>query len=343
MYKGALIGCGFFAQNQLRAWAETGDAGVVALCDRDAERLAATAAYFGIARTYEDAAEMLERERPDFVDIATTVASHVPLVTLAARAGVPVICQKPFTETLGEAACLVETCRQAGVPLMVHENFRWQAPIRAVRRVLERGEIGRPFWARITFRSSYDVYAGQPYLAEGSRFIIQDLGIHLLDVSRFLFGEVSSMTARTQRVNPRIAGEDVATMMLAHAAEVTTIVDCSYASARERELFPQCLIEIDGASGTLRLGADYELVVHVDGTTRRETVAPDEARWGPAPWHGIQESVFNIQEHFVDCLRTGCEPETSGADNLNTLALVEAAYLSTQHGSTPVDPYRAHL
>ncbi|WP_287834739.1 Gfo/Idh/MocA family protein [Acidiphilium sp.] len=338
MLNGALIGCGFFAQNQLRAWAEAGDAGIVALCDRDAARLAATAARFGIARTYDDAAEMLARERPDFVDIATTVASHVPLVTLAARAGVPVICQKPFTETLAEAAGLVETCRRAGVPLMVHENFRWQAPIRAVRRVLDEGEIGQPFWARIAFRSAYDVYAGQPYLAEGSRFIIQDLGIHLLDVARFLFGEVTTLAARTQRVNPRIAGEDVATMMLGHAAGVTTVVDCSYASAQERELFPQSLIEIDGARGTLRLGADYELVVHADGATRRETVAPDEARWGPAPWHGIQHSVFDIQEHFIACLRGGREPETSGADNLRTLALVEAAYLSAQRGGAPVDP-----
>ncbi|WP_287762091.1 Gfo/Idh/MocA family oxidoreductase, partial [Acidiphilium sp.] len=59
MLNGALIGCGFFAQNQLRAWAEAGDAGIVALCDRDAARLAATAARFGIARTYDDAAEML--------------------------------------------------------------------------------------------------------------------------------------------------------------------------------------------------------------------------------------------------------------------------------------------
>ena len=73
---------------------------------------------------------------------------------------------------------------------MVHENFRFQTPILAVREVLARGTIGRPFFARISWRTGYDVYASQPYLAAEERFIILDLVIHLLDVARCLFGEV---------------------------------------------------------------------------------------------------------------------------------------------------------
>ena len=50
--------------------------------------------------------------------------------------------------------------------------------------------IGDPFFGRVSFRSGYDVFSGQPYLAQGERFIIEDLGIHALDIARALFGDV---------------------------------------------------------------------------------------------------------------------------------------------------------
>ena len=93
-------------------------------------------------------------------------------------------------------------CDKAGITLMVHENFRWQSPIQAVRRAIDSGAIGKPFFGRISFRSGYDVFSGQPYLATGKRFIIEDLGIHTLDIARFLLGDVTTITARTARINP---------------------------------------------------------------------------------------------------------------------------------------------
>jgi predicted dehydrogenase len=337
MFKGALIGCGFFAQNHLHAWRDIQGAEIVALCDRDEARLGATAGAFGIARTYMDAAAMLRAEALDFVDIATTVQSHRPLVELAATSRVAAICQKPFAETMADAAAMVEACRRAGVPLMVHENFRWQSPIRAVKAVLDSGAIGTPFWGRVSFRSAHDVYAAQPYLATDEKFIIQDLGIHILDIARFLLGDVIRIAASTRRVNPRIRAEDVATMMLVHEGGATSIVDCSYATALERENFPETMIEIDGDAGTARLGADYRLTIHSSGRTEHQDVPPPRLPWAERPWHNIQESVFNIECHFVECLKTGAEPETSGADNLKTLALVYAAYDSAADGSRMID------
>ena len=63
-------------------------------------------------------------------------------------------------------------------------------------------------------------------------------------------------------------------------------------------------------------------------------MAPPVLPWAERPWHNIQESVALIQQHFIDCLRAGCAPETSGDDNLKTFALVEAAYLSAAEGRT---------
>jgi predicted dehydrogenase len=340
MLHGALIGCGFFAMNQLNAWRDIqaqGGARIVALCDRDPARLRLVSEKFGIDRTYADAAEMLDTEKLDFVDIATTAPSHRILVELAAARKLPVICQKPVAPTFADARAMVEACEAAGVPFMIHENFRFQSAIIAVRDAIDSGAIGRPFWGRISFRSGFDVFAGQPYLAEGERFIIEDLGVHVLDIARYLFGDVANLTARTQRINPRIRGEDTATMLLSHESSVTSIVDCSFWSKREKEAFPQTLVEVDGSAGSLRLEIDYKLTINGPNGTEVRDVSPPLLPWAERPWHNIQESVLLIQRHWVDCLAAGRTPSTSGRDNLGTYALVEAAYQSATTGQ-PVDP-----
>ncbi|MBV6636466.1 MAG: Gfo/Idh/MocA family oxidoreductase [Mameliella sp.] len=330
--KGALIGCGFFARNQLHGWADVTGAEIVAICDRDETRLAEAGEAFGIDRRYTDASEMFAAGGFDFVDIATTVPSHRPLVEMAAAAGVHVICQKPFALNMDDARAMIAAVEATGKTLMVHENFRWQSAVRAAIEALRGGAIGTPFFGRVSFRSGYDVFSGQPYLAEGERFIIEDLGIHILDIARALFGDVDRISATTRRINPNIRGEDVATMLLSHGGGVTSVVDCSYATRRMPETFPETLLEIDGTEGSLRLDAGYRLTIQRDGQEEVRDVSPPVLPWAERPWHNIQESVALIQQHFVDCLAAGRTPETSGADNLRTFALVEAAYLSAAEG-----------
>lgn len=331
---GALIGCGFFAINQMHAWNDVDGARIVAICDRDPERLKIVGDQFGIERRYSDANALFSDGGFDFVDIATTVQSHRILVEMAAQHKVPAICQKPFAKTLADAKAMVAACRAAGVPLMVHENFRWQTPIQAVRKVLDEGSIGTPFWGRFSFRSGYDVFSGQPYLAEGERFIIEDLGIHTLDIARYILGDVATVSARTKRVNPNIKGEDVATILLDHESGATSIVDVSYATKLSKEPFPETLIEIDGSEGTIRLTQGYQLEVTNANGTATEDVSPILLSWASRPWHNIQESVYAIQQHWVDKLKQGAEHSTSGADNLKTFALVEGAYESAASGQT---------
>lgn len=335
--KGALVGCGFFSTNHLNAWEELageGGARIVALCDRDPERLAEAAGRFGIERIYDDAAQMFGSEALDFVDICTTVPSHRALVELAALHRVPVICQKPMAAKLDDARAMVAACEAAGIPFMVHENFRWQTPLLAVREALDSGAIGAPFWARVSFRTAHDVYSAQPYLAEGERFILEDIGVHVLDVARFLLGEADLVSATTRRVNPHIRGEDVATVLLRHGGDASSVVDCSYSTRVEQDTFPQTLIEIDGSEGSIRLAPDYVLTVTGSGGARTRSVEPPLLPWAQRPWHGVQDSVLQIQRHWVDCLRNRREPDTSGRDNLQTLLLVEAAYASAAEGRT---------
>jgi predicted dehydrogenase len=331
--KGALVGCGFFAVNQMHAWRDIPGVSIVAVCDRDPARLKEVGDQFGIERRYLDASDLFVDGGFDFVDIATTVASHRPLVEMAVAHRVPVICQKPFAATLDDAKAMVAACQKVAIPLMVHENFRWQTPIQAVRRLLDDKAIGTPFWGRFSFRSGFDVFSGQPYLAEGERFIIEDLGIHTLDIARFILGDVKSLTARTQRVNQNIRGEDVATILLDHESGATSIVDVSYATKARIENFPETLIELDGTDGTIRLSADYRLEVTNSTGTIVSDASPGLLAWASRPWHNIQESVYAIQKDWIDRLRDGVEPATSGADNLKTLALVEASYQSARTGN----------
>src|SRR5687767_990374 len=132
---GTVIGCGFFAENHLNAWASMPEVELVAVCDIDPVKAETAAQKFRAGRHYADAATMLREQKPDFVDIATTVASHRPLVELAASERVPTIVQKPFGPTMADCEAMVAACAAARVPLMVHENFRFQPPLRALREL----------------------------------------------------------------------------------------------------------------------------------------------------------------------------------------------------------------
>ena len=327
MLKGGVIGCGFFAANHLAAWELLDGVEITAVCDKDTAK-----AKWNGAKSYTDAAQMLASEHLDFVDVITTAETHRPLVELAATHKVPVICQKPFAPDAADARAMVDACATAGVPLMVHENFRWQSPLMAVKDVLESGEIGEPSYARIQFRHAYDIYANQPYLKTEKRLAIMDLGIHVLDLARYYLGEATRLHCRTQRVNPEVAGEDVVTIVLDHAGGAVSLVDFSFATRLSPDPFPETLVRIEGTKGTVELQRGYKLKVSGTGWSREETVEPDLPSFGAKPWHNIQESVVNIQRHWIDCLKTGRAPATSGADNLRTLDLVFKAYESAASG-----------
>lgn len=329
--RGGLIGCGFFARNHLHAWAEVEGASLAAVCDPDLARAEAFAVEGGVPMVYTDPAEMLRTANLDFVDIVTPPSTHRALVELAAGCRTHVICQKPMAPTLEEAQAMVETCHAARVRFMVHENFRWQSPIRALREASD--ELGPLFHGRIYWRTAFDVYRDQPYLAEDARFILTDLGVHLLDLARFFFGEAASVYCHTQRINPRIHGEDVATVMLRTTSGATCLVELSYASRVEHDPFPQTLFELEGPLGTATLGRDFELTVVTERGVSKRTVVPRAPAWSSPAMAHIQESVIQIQQHWTDCLLNGGEPETSGVDNLRTLELVDAAYASAENGA----------
>ncbi len=325
-HRGVLIGCGFFANNHMHAWAELPGAEIAAVCDRDEAKARAMAERFGVAKAYADAAEMLLAEQPDFVDIATTSGSHRALVELAAPHTKLVICQKPMADTMADGEAMVAAAANAGVPLVIHENFRWQKPFRDIARRIAAGELGKLHFARFAFRHGYDNYVNQPYLAEIERFTLMDVGLHLFDLSRHLVGEATTLSCRTQRLNPIVKGEDAFTALVGHDNGATSVVDCSFYSKLTPHRFPQTTAWIEGDNGTIDLDEDYRMTVH--GPNGRETfdVEPKAPAWGEKPWHVIQDSVIAFERHVLDVLDRKAEPQPSGAHNLKTLAMSLAAY-----------------
>jgi predicted dehydrogenase len=329
--RGALIGCGFFARNHMQAWAGIEGARIVAVCDTDAAKAQAFATAYG-AEAFTDAAMMLEAVQPDFTDIATTVASHRALVTLASRHSRAVICQKPFAETLADAEAMVAVCEAAGVPLLVHENFRWQRPYRVLGEALASGVIGPPSFLRLSFRHAFDIYANQPYLAEAEDLALTDVGLHLFDMARCLMGDVASVYCQTQRLNPRVAGQDAFLATLRHASGAVTSVECSFFSHYTPDPFVQTLAIAEGPLGSIELLEGYRMRLHKAGGIEETDVEPQVPDWGGKPWHLVQDSVVAFQRHALDVMQGRATGQPSGADNLRTLAVTLAAIRSAKTG-----------
>jgi predicted dehydrogenase len=337
IWRGALIGCGFFAPNHLHGWAATVRARIVALCDVDAGKSKALGAAFKIGAVYTDVVQLLAREDIDFVDVVTPPATHRGLVERAAMSGKAVVCQKPLADSLEDADAMVSVCRKFKVPLLVHENFRWQRPFLEIARLIREGAIGRAQSLRLSFRHDYsEKYRNQPYLASIERLALMDVGVHLFDLARVCMGKVSSLHCRTQRLNPAVRGEDSFIASCRHADAGTSLIDCSFFARGGADLFPQTLALIEGTRGKLQLLPGYQLVhyrIEENGsvTQRHIDVEPPVPAWGAKPWHVIQDSAMSFQHHVIDVLDGRTEPQPSGADNRETLALALAAYESARH------------
>lgn len=334
----ALIGAGFWAPFQLSAWNELAGVRCVAIYNRTGAKAAALAQRFGVPAFYDDFDALLAAEKLDFVDIVTGEETHADFTLRAAARGVAVICQKPMARDLPEAEAMVAACREAGVPFFIHENWRFQSGLRALGETLHTGRIGPVFRARLDMRSGFAVLANQPFLATLERFILTDLGSHVLDTVRWLFGEPRSLHCLTTRVHADIAGEDVATVTLdVNGAAVQ--VNLAYAGSHyEVDHFPETFAFIEGAAGSLELGPGGTVrETRHDGTNVRGYPPPHYA-WADPRYAVVHASIVPCNAQILRQLQGTGEAETTGADNLRTVRLVFAAYESAATGQVVTLP-----
>ena len=271
----AVFGTGFWSRYQIPAWREVGDVDLVAVYNRTVSKAETVADLFGIPSVYGDPEELLRNEKLDFVDIITEVPAHEPLVLLAAKYGLPVICQKPMASDYATCQRMLQACDNAGVPFYVHENYRWQAPIREVKRIMDEGAIGTPFRGRFQFLHALDpfVWENQPLLKSLPKLIIADQGSHQLDLARFFFGEFRQIHAQHLRIRDDIVAEDVASISLRSDNAIVN-VELSFVSKTEWKHFPEVFIYLEGTKGTLELGPDFWVRLTTNDGTRIHRFPP---------------------------------------------------------------------
>jgi predicted dehydrogenase len=295
------MGTGFWSHYQIPAWFEVGGVELVAVYNRTVSKAEKIAEKFNIPRVYGDPEELFEQEELDFVDIITEIPVHASFVNLSAKYKVPVICQKPLAPDYETAQKMVAACEEAGIPLFVHENFRYQTPLRALKRVLDEGKVGQPVRARIQFVHGMAdfVWENQPMLKKLERFALMDLG------------------------------EDAASVVL-KIGDMMCTCEISYSSKTEWGHFPETFIYIEGKKGTLELGPDYSIRVTTQEGTHVRTYAPPRYAWADPDYNVVHVSMVPIHRDFLKAFETGQPPETSGEDNLKTMRLVFAAYESAE-------------
>ncbi len=328
----AIMGCGFWSHYQVAGWQELSGVEVVAAMDPVPGKAKTLADARGIASVYTDAEQLLDEARPDVVDIIADVHSHAHLARLVADRGLPVICQKPMAPSVSDARDMVAHADHRGAPFYVHENWRWQTPLRALKAALLTGEIGDVYRARLDFATGFPVFDNQPFLRNLKQFILSDMGSHIFDAARFFFGEAKSLYCRTGKAHRDIQGEDIATAVMGMGG-VTVTCNMSYAgNYYEHDRFPETFAFVEGTRGTIELSPDYWLrVTTADGTTSRRFTSP-RYEWADPRYDVVHASIVACNRNLLGGLRGDAPVETTGKDNLKTVELVFAAYESASSG-----------
>jgi len=333
--KFAVLGCGFWSKFQIGAWSELDGAELVAVYNRTRSKAEKIAQFFGVPRIYDDPEELFRKEKIDFADIITDVDTHAHFVEMAVKYGVKkIICQKPMAPDFTTAKKMVQICSDAGARLYIHENYRWQAPVRRLRQIIDSGVTGKIFKARVSFLSGFPVFDNQPFLKELDHFILTDMGSHVFDVIRFLFGECEEVWCHTRSVSKGIKGEDLAVAMMKMKNGIPLYTELSYASIVENDSFSTLYIMVEGENGSVYLGPKFEIRTTTKMGTVSETVKfPSHSRADP-DYMVNQESGIHINRNILEDMTGKGIAENTGSDNLETVRLIWACYESAKNGKT---------
>ena len=279
----------------------------LAIYNRTRSRGEQFARNFHVPANYDDPEELLRREKPDFVDIVTYPFTLSHFVKMAAAHKIPVISQKPMAPSVAIAEENIRACREAGVPYFIHENWRWQPQLRALKKALDSGIIGTPFRARISLVSAFPVYINEPQLKNLEEFILTDTGTHILDIARFYFGlRRRACTARIHRVHSDVKwggrgnGHDED-----GGARHRDACELGYPeNYMEHEYFPETMIFVEGDRGTAEIAKDYWLRVTTQSGTHARRYPPVHGMPGSTPgYHVIHSSIVPTNANLLQALR----------------------------------------
>ncbi|MCS7192984.1 MAG: Gfo/Idh/MocA family oxidoreductase [Armatimonadetes bacterium] len=323
-----MIGCGGIAKAHLRACMQLSHLfRIVACCDVRKEAAEKSAESAGNALVFTDYREMLSHADIDAVDITLPHHLHAEVAIAAAEAGKHVLVEKPMANNLAEAKSMVDAADKYGVTLMVAQSQRYMAEHREIKRLLNEKVIGQILYVRASV--DQHLAAIRPLgdwlfkrsLAGGGSVI--SIGVHKIDLLRWLVGEIVAVFAveRQSPINPGMDCEDISVAILEF--ENGAVADLASLYAAKASPWSE-LLAIYGTEG----------VIHNIGGWHINSDKVSEWKGKFAKLEIQPEDPFrNELEHFGNCLLSEHEPLTSGHDNLKTMAVIEAIYLSAREQS----------
>lgn len=332
------VGAGFIMRDvHLEAYARAGFR-VEAIASRTPDHAREAARERGIPKVYDTYQELLADPSVQIVDVAFPPDRQVEVIREAVRNRdhiLGILAHKPLALSAGKAREIVDLCAEAQIPLAVNQNMRYDHSMRALKCLLERGSLGRPVIATIEMRARPH---WQGFLSEYDRLTFLNMSIHHIDVFRYLFGDPARVLA-SARTDPRTS--------FPHADGLTLYVleyDDGLRAAAWDDTFTWSddfgiRWRVEGTEGVARGTIGWPDYPHGSPSTLDYCLRSEPGVWHKPRWEErwFPDAFVGTMAQLMRAILEGTEPEISGRDNLRTLALVDACYLSVAEHRA-VDP-----
>jgi predicted dehydrogenase len=332
------IGAGMImAECHLAAYKDAGFP-VVGIASRTKQRAADVAKRWGIAKVHDTPKALIDDPSVEIIDIAFPPDQQPELIRYALKQKhiKGILAQKPLSLTLKDAIELREAAKQAGKILSVNQNMRYDQSMRVLKQILDKKELGELVFAEINMHA---IPHWQTFLEDYDRLTLANMSVHHLDVLRYLFGEATEIfTVARQDPRTKFEHEDgitVSTVKFESGLLALSLEDV-WSGPREEGFDSDVYISwrVEGTDGVAKgtigwpTGAVSTLSYASKKTTGGKWVTPTwDTMWFPHAFKGVMEQL----QHAV---QTGSEPALSVADNVKTVALIEAGYRSMAEGRT---------
>lgn len=329
----ALIGCGKISRKHTKVIPQLSDAALLYACDSNLERAAEVASQIPGCTATRDFEEALADPAVSVVSICTPSGTHASLGLQAARAGKHVIIEKPLALRIDEADRLIETCDRRGVKLFVVQQNRYNRPVQALRRALEKDRLGHVFLGtvRVLWNRSQDYYNEELWRGTWAQDggVLTNQASHHIDLLIWMMGEVESVFARGRTVMHNIETEDLGVVLIKFRNGGLGVVEAT-TCVQPKDL--EGSLNLYGEGGTVEIGgfAATELK-----TWSFKTAVPEDGAvfedWGRNP----SDFGYNHREFYADALRSmrsGQAGLLDGIEGRKSLEVINAIYESIETG-----------
>ena len=327
------IGAGFIMRDcHLVAYRQAGF-NPVAITSRKRENAEKVAALHGIPRCHDSVEDLLSDKTVEVLDIAVPPDLQAGIIRQAAARKNHIrgiLAQKPLALSVAEARACVDACAKAGITLAVNQNMRYDQSVRALKDVLQRGWLGEPVLGTIEMRAIPHWMPWSEKLPSLATFV---MSIHHLDTFRYWFGTPDRVLAST-RPDPRTGfphtdGINLYILEYENGCRATSWDDVWTGPVREGSLGDIAIRwRVEGTEGLARGTIGWpsypaKTPSTLDFTTKKQPGYWLQPRW-PEAW--FPDAFVGTMAQLLCALEDGTDPEISGRDNLETIALCAAVF-----------------